>query len=84
MVPEDYHEYCITAPVDSRLPSGGNEICGLYDLALDKVGLQKETNDGIDVTLGARLPNGVRLLGGVSSERVTQLDIRLGKTVQLR
>ena len=32
--PEDFSHYCITAPVDSRLPGGGgNQICGLYDVS---------------------------------------------------
>ena len=39
VTPEDFDEYCITAPVDSRLPGGGgNEICGLYDVRPDKFG----------------------------------------------
>jgi hypothetical protein len=29
MAPSDYDRYCITAPVDARLPGGsGNRICG--------------------------------------------------------
>ena len=35
----DDDPYCVTAPVDSRLPGGGgNEICGLYDVRPDKFG----------------------------------------------
>jgi len=31
--PSEYSPYCITTPVDPRLPGGGNQqICGLYDL----------------------------------------------------
>ena len=37
--PSDFDEYCVTAPVDGRLPGGGgNEICGLYDLKPEKFG----------------------------------------------
>src|SRR6185436_1863069 len=32
--PADYSEYCITAPLDARLPGGGGfRQCGLYDVA---------------------------------------------------
>src|SRR5216684_3494189 len=36
-VPQDaYDPYCISAPVDPRLPGGGgNQICGLYDIKPD-------------------------------------------------
>ena len=30
----DYDPFCVTAPVDSRLPGGGgNQLCGLYDIS---------------------------------------------------
>lgn len=33
VTPADYDTYCVTAPVDSRLPSGGGyQVCGLYDI----------------------------------------------------
>ena len=39
VTPADYDPYCITAPVDARLPGGGgNEICGLYDITPEKFG----------------------------------------------
>src|SRR4029077_713069 len=36
----DFNSYCVTAPNDSRLPGGGgNQICGLYDVAPAKFGV---------------------------------------------
>jgi hypothetical protein len=81
VTPADYDHYCITAPVDSRLPGGGgNQICGLYDIkpALSGVvqnlvtdaanyGKQTELYQGIDVTTNLRLPRGVQLSGGLST-----------------
>ena len=35
----DYNPYCITAPVDSRLPGGGgNQVCGFFDISPSKFG----------------------------------------------
>jgi hypothetical protein len=79
--PSDYDPYCITAPVDSRLPNGGGyPICGLYDIKPSKVGLidqvrTKSSNygdqykrwNGVDVTFNARLPRGLIAQGGVST-----------------
>jgi len=37
--PADFEPYCITAPVDSRLPGGGGyQVCGLYDVVPAKFG----------------------------------------------
>ena len=39
VTPADYDEYCITTPVDPRLPgAGGQRVCGLYDVSQAKFG----------------------------------------------
>ena len=77
--PADFDPYCIVAPTDSRLPGGGgNQICGLYDVSLqkfgqvsqvttlaDKFGKQVELYQGIDLTINARL-RGTTVAGGVN------------------
>jgi hypothetical protein len=81
--PSDFQPYCITAPVDSRLPGGGGyEICGLYDVIpalngrfdnvitqADHFGERREIFDGVDLNLNARLDNGAIVQGGVSFGR---------------
>jgi hypothetical protein len=83
VTPADYSPYCITAPVDSRLPGGGgNQICGLYDVSpalfgknqtevrsSSNYGTQTQTYDGFDITGNARLRGGVILSGGVDMGR---------------
>jgi hypothetical protein len=81
----DFSEFCITAPVDSRLPGGGgNQLCGLYDVSPAKFGQvrnvisqaanygkQTDIYDGMDVALNARPRPGVVLQGGMNIGRTT-------------
>jgi hypothetical protein len=80
--PADYDPYCVTAPVDARLPGSGQQVCGLFDLKPEKVGkidrIGTGTKDfgnqydhwsGIDLTVNARLPK-LLLQGGVSTGKV--------------
>jgi hypothetical protein len=82
--PTDFSPFCVTAPVNARLPNGGGyQVCGLYDIApelrsatdnvikLDRgFGRQEEIYDGVDVTASLRLPRGVLFQGGTSTGRV--------------
>jgi hypothetical protein len=79
----DYTPYTITAPSDPRLPNGGGyTISGLYNLVPTKLGQvdelaqnyknfgdQTENWQGFDVSVVARLQNGLTLQGGTSTGR---------------
>jgi hypothetical protein len=40
VTPVDFQPYCVTAPVDPRLPGGGGyQVCGLYDVVPAKFGV---------------------------------------------
>lgn len=80
--PSDYDTYCVTAPVDTRLPTSGQTICGFYDVVQSKFGINQNlvtsaTNfasvtqkyDGVDLTVNVRLPGHVSLQGGVNTGR---------------
>jgi hypothetical protein len=83
VAPADFDPYCITAPVDARLPGGGgNQICGLYDLKPEKFGLvnnlvsmagpgrQPSTVfNGFDFLTRMRFGRGTQIQGGVSTGR---------------
>ena len=83
VAPEDYSPYCVTAPVDERLPQGGGyEICGLYNISAAKFGRvsnlvtlsrefgdDKEIFNGVDLSINARLPQGIVVQGGTSTGR---------------
>ena len=83
ITPSDYSPYCVTAPVDSRLPNGGGyQVCGLYDanrlvsqnnvISLGKhFGSPTEIFNGVDVTVNARLPKGIIVSGGPSFGRTS-------------
>jgi hypothetical protein len=78
----DFTHYCITSPVDSRLPGSGGQLCGFYDVSVakfgqvnnliagaEKFGKQEDVFDGIDVTFNASLRNRAFLGGGLSLGR---------------
>jgi outer membrane receptor protein involved in Fe transport len=84
--PADFDTFCITAPSDPRLPQGGGyEVCGLYDLKPNRFGLaadnlvtrsddygkQIQHFNGVDVSVNARLPQGIMLQGGLSTGRTS-------------
>ena len=86
VTPADYDPYCIKAPADSRLPNGGEQLCGFYDLRPAKFGLvdnlvtqashygdQKQVYNGVDATLNGRFLDGGQFQGGLSVGR-TVLD----------
>jgi carboxypeptidase family protein len=79
--PSAYNSFCVTAPVDSRLPNnGGNQICGFMDLnpsffaSVPFFQVQKASNfgdvsdvyTGYDFNVNARLPQGGVVSGGAS------------------
>jgi hypothetical protein len=79
----DYTPFSIPIPIDPRLPGGGGgTVPGLYNLVPEKVGSEdlysqlssnfgemKENWQGIDVSVNARLRNGLTLQGGTSTGR---------------
>src|SRR5262249_38346593 len=83
VTPGDYSPYCITAPRDARLPGGGgNEICGLYDIApalfgrVDNLvtrashyGKQSNVSDFIGVSFNSQFRSGFLLGGGLDTGR---------------
>jgi hypothetical protein len=92
--PSDYDPYCITAPLDARLPQGGgSQICGFYDINPAKFGKVDnlvtfaknygkltDVYDGLDLTVNARLPRGAMIQGGMNiGTEVTDLCDVIGK-----
>jgi hypothetical protein len=86
VTPQDYSPYCITAPVDARLPASvsGQQVCGLYDLSPAKVGQvdnlvtqasnfgkQRQVFNGVDATLQWRFMTSGMLTGGISTGTTT-------------
>ena len=74
----DFTPYSATIPSDPRLPDGGGgTLTGLFDPAInpaarnvvknaDNFGTQQQQWQGVDVSLDARLQNGLYLQGGVN------------------
>jgi hypothetical protein len=76
--PENYTPFSVLVPTDPRLPNSGETITGLYDsngvLPVRNVvkdasqfGKQLAHWNGFDLTVDARLQNGLFIQGGVSS-----------------
>ena len=77
VTPADYDPFCITLPLDPRLPGGGgNQLCDLGDIKPAKFGLvdnvvtqashfgkQERVFDGVDAKLTARV-RGALITGG--------------------
>ena len=83
---EDFTQFTMVAPADARLPGGGGyTVTGLYNLKpekfgqaqnyntlSDKFGKQIEHWNGVDVTVNARLQNGLTFQAGVSTGKTTE------------
>jgi hypothetical protein len=76
----DYSPFCVTAPVDPRLPNGGGyQVCGMYDVNPAKFGKVQNVvsnpadfgsrtyvYNGVDAAFNARFGRGGILYGGLS------------------
>ncbi len=81
--PEDHDQFCVTAPLDARLPGGGGyPICGLSNVKPGKFGQSRiqvdpvgdfgkdtRVNDFFGVGLNARFAKGIRVGGGFDAGR---------------
>ena len=84
--PGDFDPYCVTVPTDSRFPDSGQELCGLFEVNpvtfgvlddeittfADDFGSRTRHWIGLDLTMNARMDNGLLLQGGVSTGRTTE------------
>jgi Carboxypeptidase regulatory-like domain len=77
----DYNKFTFTAPSDARLPDGGGYTLTAFDLRpgvaaqdlfvtlADNIGGINEHFDGVNVTINARMQNGLRVQGGMGTGR---------------
>ena len=81
---DDYTQYCITAPTDTRIGNtSGKQICGYYDLSpagvakgvanqitqASNFGDPKDYYNGVDIGVNARWGKGALISGGVTVGR---------------
>ena len=91
VTPADYSPYCVTVPVDDRLPLSGQQLCGLYDInpgafgqvdnlitRNDEYGKQEEIYNGVDVNFQVRLLGKATLGGGWNIGNAVQLGTAAG------
>jgi hypothetical protein len=88
ITPDDFTTYDLTLPVDSRLGAdSGAVVRGFVDVVpgkfgqvlnyntlSTKIGDQTEVWRGVDITINARLQNGLNLQGGISSGSTHEND----------
>lgn len=87
----DFDSFCVTIPTDARLEGSGQPLCGLADVKPEKFGqvdnfITKpdafgkliERYNGFDVSVNARMRNGLTLQGGVSSGSKMTDDCEIG------
>lgn len=86
--PEDYDRFTLTTPTDARLPDGGGYPLTSFDITqagnaraanyfvtlADNYGRMTERFDGVNISLQARLQNGLTLQGGLGPGRVVTDD----------
>ena len=86
LTPNDFDPYCITAPLDARLPEGGGyEVCGMFDVVPELFGVgeflaarpgdygdQSRSSDYITASINTRLGNGIELGGSVDMGRTIE------------
>jgi hypothetical protein len=79
--PQDFTQFSMTVPTDSRLPNGGGyTVTGLYNVVADKFSSTQNVNtlsdkfgnqiqhwNGFDIGVNARPRNGLTIQGGVST-----------------
>jgi hypothetical protein len=84
--PDDYDQFCVTAPSDPRLPNGGGyPICGLSAIKPAAFGLSQPVvkrtnvfgqdirrNHFFGVGVNARFPRGIRVGGGFDAGYMTR------------
>jgi hypothetical protein len=84
VTPADFDPFCVTAPLDARLPGGGGyQVCGLYDIKPELFGRvdnlvtqasnfgrqQRVANFG-SVSVNTRFASGLTVGGGIDSGQV--------------
>jgi hypothetical protein len=91
VTPADFSPYCVTVPVDSRLPRSGQQLCGLYDInpgAFGQVdntitrntayGKHEEIYNGVDVNFQVRMRDRATVGGGWNIGNAVQLGTAAG------
>jgi hypothetical protein len=94
--PQDFTSFCVTAPIDARLPGGGGyQVCGNVDVnpeqfgrvdqlveMAEEVGAGEVTRvfNGVDLSMSGRFGRGGQLMGGVSMGRTVRDDCAFNAT----
>ena len=85
VTPANFSPFCVTTPVDPRLPGGGGQqVCGFYDVnpaqfgkvqnvvtQASNFGTMSQVYNGMDVALRARFGQGGLIQGGMATGQTT-------------